>query len=63
MKRKLLLVYFLLILYAVGYSQTPAYIIDFENDTPTISFITDQLVEVSGEVLLNNATRQKESRG
>jgi len=63
MKRNLLFFYFLLILYATGSAQNPAYIIDFENDTPTIDSLNEQLIRVSGEVLLNDETRAEAGFG
>ena len=46
-----------LVLYAIANAMEPAYIIDFEKDEPVINFISDQLVEVTGNVLTNDASR------
>ena len=56
MKRNFLTLCFL-ILYAIANAMNPAFIIDFEKDEPIINILSDQLVEVTGNVLTNDASR------
>ncbi len=46
-----------MVLYSIANAMDPAYIIDFEKDEPIVNILSDQLVEVTGNVLTNDASR------
>ncbi len=57
------LLYCFMLISTLATAQSSKYIIDFEADVPVFNFVSDQVTEVTGNVLLNDATKAQAGFG
>ncbi len=61
--QKTIILFCLMLMGIFANAQSSKYIIDFETDVPVFNFISDQVTEVTGNVLLNDGTKAQAGFG